>query len=242
VSHRCTAAVEQLAPLFARHRGAPPDDLQLRVIGTSLLSAVTVALDLWQKDDGKGDLLALLDQVIDALAEGLGELQASPRRRKPTRKRAPRVASAARLCWSDAIGVAAVRGACEDGERDRRCGDHCPSGDVALRGIFSDVARRRAASGGVVAGDRVADAIRCRPIAVRTDAKGAEPDELLGPIDRLERTGTCRAEIAGVIRSGAVAPDARPAGQALEVRHRASTSAGVPQPCVGGRRRPLQLL
>jgi AcrR family transcriptional regulator len=81
-----THGVEQLAPLLARHRGAPPDDLQPRVIGASLLSAVIVALDLWQTDDGNGDLLALLDQAIDALAEGLGELQPSPRRRKANAK------------------------------------------------------------------------------------------------------------------------------------------------------------
>ena len=74
-----THGVEQLAPLLAAKRGAAADELALRVIGSALLAAVTVALDLWQKDDGKSDLLALLDQATDALAEGMHELQPSPR-------------------------------------------------------------------------------------------------------------------------------------------------------------------
>jgi hypothetical protein len=81
-----THGIEQLAPQLARKRGARPDDLQLRVIGTSLLAAVSVALDLWQKDDGKSDLLDLLDQAIDALAEGISELQPSPQGRKAAAK------------------------------------------------------------------------------------------------------------------------------------------------------------
>ena len=78
--------VELLAPLLARKRGARTDDLRLRVIGSSLLAAVSVALDLWQKDSGKSDLLALLDQATDALADAMGELQPSPRRRNPPAK------------------------------------------------------------------------------------------------------------------------------------------------------------
>ena len=78
--------VELLAPLLARKRGARTDDLRLRVIGSSLLAAVSVALDLWQKDSGKSDLLALLDQATDALADAMGELQPSPRRRNPLDK------------------------------------------------------------------------------------------------------------------------------------------------------------
>jgi hypothetical protein len=70
-----THGVEQLAPLLARKRGAPTDDMQLRVIGSALFAAVSVALDLWQKGGGKSDLLALLDQATDALAEGLHGLQ-----------------------------------------------------------------------------------------------------------------------------------------------------------------------
>jgi AcrR family transcriptional regulator len=68
-------AVEQLATLLAHRRGARTDDLRLRVIGSSLLAASAVALDLWQKDSGKSDLLALLDQATDALADAMSELQ-----------------------------------------------------------------------------------------------------------------------------------------------------------------------
>jgi AcrR family transcriptional regulator len=81
-----THGVEMLAPLLAHKRGDPPDELRLRVIGSSLLAAVFVALDLWQKDSGKRDLLALLDHAVDALADGMSELRSSPRARKTAAK------------------------------------------------------------------------------------------------------------------------------------------------------------
>jgi AcrR family transcriptional regulator len=76
-----THGVELLAPLLADKRGAPADELSLRVIGSGLLAAVTVALDLWQRDDGKRDLLDLLDQATDTLAAGMRELELSSRAR-----------------------------------------------------------------------------------------------------------------------------------------------------------------
>jgi AcrR family transcriptional regulator len=83
--------VEQLATLLAHKRGARTDDLRLRVIGSSLLAASTIALDLWQKDSGKSDLLAILDQATDALADAMSELQSSPRHRNaPAKARSPR--------------------------------------------------------------------------------------------------------------------------------------------------------
>ena len=42
--------------------------MRVRVVGSALLAAVSVALEVWQSDDGKGDLLALLDQATEALA------------------------------------------------------------------------------------------------------------------------------------------------------------------------------
>jgi MftR C-terminal domain len=74
-----TQGVELLMPMLAKKRGAA-DELRLRVIGTALLAAVSVALDLWQKSDDKRDLLALLDQATDALAEGMHELKVKRRR------------------------------------------------------------------------------------------------------------------------------------------------------------------
>ena len=83
--------VELLASLLARKRGMRTDDFRLRVIGSSLLAAVSVALDRWQKDSGKSDLLALLDQATDALAEAMSELQSSPRHgNAPAKARSPR--------------------------------------------------------------------------------------------------------------------------------------------------------
>jgi AcrR family transcriptional regulator len=74
-----THGVEVLAPLLATKRGAPVDERKLRVVGSALLAAVFVALDLWQKDGEKSDLLALIDDATDALVEGLRELQSPVR-------------------------------------------------------------------------------------------------------------------------------------------------------------------
>jgi AcrR family transcriptional regulator len=86
VRDEATKGIEQLAPRLGR-KGAHPDDLHLQVIGASLLAAVWVALDLWQRDGGKSDLLQLLDQATDALAEGMSELQSSARGRSARAKR-----------------------------------------------------------------------------------------------------------------------------------------------------------
>src|SRR5262249_6642756 len=72
--------IELLMPLLARKCGARTDDLHLRVVGSSLLAAVSVAVDLCQKDSGRSDLLALLASASDALAESMRELQLSPLR------------------------------------------------------------------------------------------------------------------------------------------------------------------
>jgi AcrR family transcriptional regulator len=74
-----THGIEQLAPQLARKRGARVDELQLRVTGSALLAAVGIALDLWQKDGGKADLLALVDRAIDSLADGMSDVQSSAR-------------------------------------------------------------------------------------------------------------------------------------------------------------------
>jgi AcrR family transcriptional regulator len=71
-----TRGIEQLTEVFATRRGARVDELTLRVVGSAMLAAVSVALDAWQRDGGKADLLALLDRATDALATGVGELSA----------------------------------------------------------------------------------------------------------------------------------------------------------------------
>ena len=51
-----TQGIEQIARFLASKRGTPVDDLTLRVVGSALLAAVAVALDRWQKDEGKSDV------------------------------------------------------------------------------------------------------------------------------------------------------------------------------------------
>jgi AcrR family transcriptional regulator len=92
-----STAAEDLSALLAGSGRGAADELGLRVIGGAFFVAVTAAIDAWQRDDGKSDLLALVDQAIDALAEGARELEpsagprAAPRKRKPPATRAKRV-------------------------------------------------------------------------------------------------------------------------------------------------------
>jgi AcrR family transcriptional regulator len=65
---------EMIAAAFAQ-RSYVPDDRQLRATVGALSAAVTIAIDEWQRDGGKSDLLGLFDQTVDALATGIGELQ-----------------------------------------------------------------------------------------------------------------------------------------------------------------------
>jgi AcrR family transcriptional regulator len=81
-----THGSEQLAELLATRRAAPVDQLTLRVAGSALLSAVSVALDIWQKDDGKADLLALFDQATDALATVTRDLAAKTANARASRQ------------------------------------------------------------------------------------------------------------------------------------------------------------
>jgi AcrR family transcriptional regulator len=69
-----THGIEELAESIAERRGKDVDDLSLRVAASALLAAVSVALDVWQRDGGKTDLLALYDQTTDALATFAREL------------------------------------------------------------------------------------------------------------------------------------------------------------------------
>jgi AcrR family transcriptional regulator len=67
--------VHDLAQLLRGKREVAADDLSVQVIGSALLAAVSVALDRWHQDEGKSDLLALLDRATDALAEAVRELR-----------------------------------------------------------------------------------------------------------------------------------------------------------------------
>src|SRR5262249_15168772 len=72
-----TQGIEQIAHFLTSKRRTAVDDLSLRVVGSALLAAVTVALARWRKHEGKRDLLALLDQATDAPAEGATDLRRS---------------------------------------------------------------------------------------------------------------------------------------------------------------------
>ena len=65
---------EMTAAAFANRQDVP-DDRQLRATVGALSAAVTIAIDEWQRDGGKSDLLRLFDHTVDALAKGIGELQ-----------------------------------------------------------------------------------------------------------------------------------------------------------------------
>jgi AcrR family transcriptional regulator len=65
--------------------GADQDDLALAVRLAALFAAMMVAVQRWQRNDGRDDLLQLFDDAVEALAASAGELRrtvhsASPRR------------------------------------------------------------------------------------------------------------------------------------------------------------------
>ena len=73
--------VEMLVELFGGRRASRAELIRVRVVGSALLAAVSVALEVWQSDDGRSDLLALLDQATEALAASMSELESGTRRR-----------------------------------------------------------------------------------------------------------------------------------------------------------------
>jgi hypothetical protein len=61
--------LEQLADAI----GARSDDLKLPVTLAALYLAMLVAVEPWQRDDGREDLLRLFDDAIAALAAGAAD-------------------------------------------------------------------------------------------------------------------------------------------------------------------------
>jgi AcrR family transcriptional regulator len=55
--------------------GAPRDDLRLPVTMAALFSAMLVAIERWQRHDGRDDLLRLFDDAVAALAGGAADLR-----------------------------------------------------------------------------------------------------------------------------------------------------------------------
>jgi AcrR family transcriptional regulator len=59
--------------------GAPRDDLRLPVTLAAVYSAMIIAVERWQRHDGRDDLLRLFDDAIAALAAGATDLRETVR-------------------------------------------------------------------------------------------------------------------------------------------------------------------
>jgi AcrR family transcriptional regulator len=57
--------------------GGDPDDLGLRVMLSAMFTAMLVAVERWQHDDGRQDLISVVDEAIGALAKDRPELRAA---------------------------------------------------------------------------------------------------------------------------------------------------------------------
>ncbi len=80
-----------LGPYFAQIAGtigAPRDDLRLPVTLAALYAAMLVAVERWQRHDGREDLLRLVDDAIAALTVGAADLRDTVRAYRPA-TRAP---------------------------------------------------------------------------------------------------------------------------------------------------------
>jgi AcrR family transcriptional regulator len=64
-----------LAAHLAEQRGLQAVALAVQVLAAAFTSTILVALDAWVRDDGKSDLMALLERALEALAAGLRELR-----------------------------------------------------------------------------------------------------------------------------------------------------------------------
>jgi AcrR family transcriptional regulator len=70
--------MELIGPYFAelaRIIGADPDDVKLPVTLGALYSAMIIAVERWQRNDGRDNLLSLFDDAIAALADGTADLR-----------------------------------------------------------------------------------------------------------------------------------------------------------------------
>ena len=56
-------------------RNIPVDEPQVLVVVMAIMNAASVAMDRWQRDGGTGDLVALFDAAVDALAAALRQLR-----------------------------------------------------------------------------------------------------------------------------------------------------------------------
>lgn len=62
-------------------RNIPLDEPQARVVVMAIMNAAAVAMDRWQRDGGTGDLVAMFDEAVDALAAAMRQLRPAARLR-----------------------------------------------------------------------------------------------------------------------------------------------------------------
>jgi AcrR family transcriptional regulator len=92
--------LELLGPQFqqiANAIGTDGDDLQLAVTLAALYSAMLVAVERWQRHDGREDLLRMFDDAVAALADAAMDLRDTAQAARPgTRPRKPKAVAAKR--------------------------------------------------------------------------------------------------------------------------------------------------
>jgi AcrR family transcriptional regulator len=71
------ATVGSIFPQLAMAVGGDPDDLGLRVMLSAMFTTLLIAVERWQHDDGRADLLGVVDEAIRALAQDRPELRAA---------------------------------------------------------------------------------------------------------------------------------------------------------------------
>jgi AcrR family transcriptional regulator len=86
-----SAGSEALAARLASKRGIPRDDLAVRISVEAIIATSVVAIDRWQHDNGRSDLLELFDDATHALIASIRQLAPADRgQTRGTRKGASR--------------------------------------------------------------------------------------------------------------------------------------------------------
>lgn len=81
------ATVGAIFPQLAQALGGDPDDLDLRVMLTAMFAAMIVAVERWQHDDGREELIDVVDAAVASLAANRPELRAAVAASVPGPKR-----------------------------------------------------------------------------------------------------------------------------------------------------------
>jgi AcrR family transcriptional regulator len=71
------STVGAVYPQLAVALGGDPDDLGLRVMLSAMFAAMLVAVERWQHDEGRHDLIDVVDEAVYALAKDRPELRAA---------------------------------------------------------------------------------------------------------------------------------------------------------------------